>query len=401
MFFDNYLIFIYVTFFIIIYNAAKLIAKNRIVNNVILIGANLIMLLTLFKEHSLIVIAVISLLVFLTGKFLQKRSSKALLSIALVLIISMFSIRNYPYIQDLLSQGWLSFLNEPILSVQKIGLSYILFRYVHWIIESYKKTIHNSDFVTFLNYIFFFPSILAGPIDKYNNFHYWLGNKNVKYHRSLFFAGITRIVIGAFKTIGIVPLFIQYATDYTELIPDFAPLAAVSISLLAYSMYIYLNFSGYCDIAIGTAYLIGIKTPENFNNPYLSINLSEFWKRWHITFTMFLMLSVFKPLIKLYNKLFNPKYRLLVTVLCYLSTFLICGLWHGDSINFVHWGLWHGVGLALNKIWTLNVTPRLPFRETMVYKLMSILATFVFVTFGWVFFNYSSEELAEIFKLIL
>ena len=336
MFFDNYLIFIYVTFFIIIYNAAKLIAKNRIVNNVILIGANLIMLLTLFKEHSLIVIAVISLLVFLTGKFLQKRSSKALLSIALVLIISMFSIRNYPYIQDLLSQGWLSFLNEPILSVQKIGLSYILFRYVHWIIESYKKTIHNSDFVTFLNYIFFFPSILAGPIDKYNNFHYWLGNKNVKYHRSLFFAGITRIVIGAFKTIGIVPLFIQYATDYTELIPDFAPLAAVSISLLAYSMYIYLNFSGYCDIAIGTAYLIGIKTPENFNNPYLSINLSEFWKRWHITFTMFLMLYVFKPLIKLYNKLFNPKYRLLVTVLCYLSTFLICGRWHGDSINFVY-----------------------------------------------------------------
>ncbi|MBN4051436.1 MBOAT family protein, partial [bacterium AH-315-M05] len=344
MIFDNYLIFIYIVSFVFVYNLAKLVVKSIIIRNIIIAGANLLILLTLVKEHSIIVIAILSLLVFLAGKYLQKRKSKSLLSFVLVVIISLFTIRNYPYIQDLLSEGFLSFLNAPILSVQKIGLSYILFRYVHWLAESYKRTIHDSNFATFINYILFFPSILAGPIDGYNNFHYWVKNKNVKYYRVLFFAGITRIFIGAFKTLGIVPFIIHYATDYTKLLPDFSPLIAISISLLAYSAYIYLDFSGYSDIAIGTAYLIGIKTPENFNSPYLSQNLSEFWNRWHITFSMFLKMYVFHPFIFLYNKIFNAKYRLTVTILCYLSTFLICGLWHGDKINFVYWGLWHGVG---------------------------------------------------------
>ena len=152
----------------------------------------------------------------------------------------------------------------------------LLIRY--WIIESNKRTIKRSNFLVFLNYIFFFPSILAGPIDTYANFHYWVGNSNWKYQQSLFFAGITRIFLGAFKTLGIVPLIVVTATDYTVLLNDFTPLIAVLLSLVAYSFYIYFDFSGYSDIAIGTAYLVGIKTPENFNAPYLSTDLSFLWQ---------------------------------------------------------------------------------------------------------------------------
>jgi alginate O-acetyltransferase complex protein AlgI len=176
---------------------------------------------------------------------------------------------------------------------------------------------------------------------------------------------------------------------------------AVLLSLLTYSAYIFLDFSGYSDIAIGTAYMIGIKTPENFNAPYLSLNISDFWKRWHITFSSFLTLYVFKPIIKLLNSVIHPKRRLLVSVLGYLLTFIICGLWHGSTINFLYWGLWHGIGLAIYKIWDVKIKPNKTFFASEAYKGISIAITFIFVTVGWLFFHYSTEQLAEIFELIL
>lgn len=401
MFFENYLIFIYIICFVVIYNIATLITKNAVFRNIIILAGNIAILLTLVKEHTIIVLSVLSLLVFLIGKLLQKKNSKTVLSVTLSFILILFTIRNYPYIQNQISEGFFSFLKAPILSVQKIGLSYILFRYVHFLVESYKTTIQKSNFVTFINYILFFPSILAGPIDTYNNFQFWIENTKKKYQRALFFAGISRVFFGAFKTLAIVPLVINYATDYTVFIPDYSPLAAISISLFAYSAYIYFDFSGYSDIAIGTAYLVGIKTPENFNNPYISKSLSEFWKRWHITFSLFLKLYVFKPFIHLYNYLFNPKYSLIVTISAYITTFVICGLWHGDQINFVYWGLWHGVGLSINKLWTVYVKPKINWSQTYLYQVFSIVITFIFVTFGWVFFHYSHEELAKIYYLFV
>jgi len=401
MLFNSYIIFIYIFVFVLVYNLAKLVSKNILIRNIIILTGNLIILLTLVKEHTLIVLAIFSLIIFIIGKVLQTKTSRTLLFTTLSLVVVLFSIRNYPYIHDSLSKGILSFINAPILSVQKLGLSYILFRFIHYLIESFKKKIINPNFITFLNYIFFFPTILAGPIDNYNNFSYWIGNNNYKYKKSLFFAGITRIFIGAFKTIGIVPLIIHIATDYTTLTSDFLPLPAILISLLTYSVYIYLDFSGYSDIAIGTAYLIGIKTPENFNNPYISQNLSEFWKRWHITFSLFLKLYVFKPTILFYNILFTTKQRLLVTILSYLTTFIICGLWHGDKINFMYWGLWHGIGLAINKLYSEKLKSKINFNKSTAYQFVSVLVTFTYVSLGWLFFNYTEEQLIEIFNLII
>ena len=393
MFFNSYLTFIYIVLFVLIYNLSKHFIKSRIVNNLLLVAFNLFTLLSLVKEHSLIVMGIISLLVFLAGRFLKNGNHKPLLIAALIIIIGLFVIRDYSFIQELLARSFLSWMDAPILSVQKIGLSYILFRYIHWLVESYKKKVHRADFLSFLNYIFFFPSFLCGPIDQYTNFHYWLGNTNFKYQRSLFFAGVSRIFIGCLKTLGIVPILIPYATNYKELIPVFPPIAALFVSLVSYSLYIYLDFSGYSDIAIGTAYLIGIRSPENFNNPYISYDLAEFWKRWHITFSMFLRRYVFKPFISLYNKLFNPKYRTLVSVLSYVSTFLICGLWHGSTVNFVYWGLWHGVGLSVNKIWNLQTSFRFS-------TYTGVLLTFLYVSIGWVFFNYSDNQLTEILYMV-
>lgn len=400
MLFDSYITFIYIALFIIIYNAVRYITPQPLVRNIVLALGNLFMLLTLVKEHTIIVIAIVSLVVFTAGIFLQKRHVKQLLAFMLVLIITLFSIRNYSFVQDIISKTFLAFVNAPILSVQKLGLSYILFRYIHWLIESYRGHIYKPDFFSFLNYIFFFPSILAGPIDTYNNFRYWLANHHPKYQRSLSLAGISRIAIGAIKTLGIVPLVQAYAVDYRTLMPAHSPLVAITLSLLAYSAYIYFDFSGYSDIAIGTAYLVGIRTPENFNNPYLSANLSEFWKRWHITFSTFLMLYVFKPFTALFNRFIKPGHRLAITVTCYILTFLICGLWHGSTLNFVYWGLWHGLGLTANKIWTVQFKPALAFSQTSLYKAFSVALTFGFVTIGWAFFCYSTAQLHTLFNLL-
>lgn len=401
MLFNNYTVFIYVLFFVLVYNITKFASKSIVLRNIILAAGNVLILLLLVKEHTLIVIAILSFLIFIFGKILQTRNSKTLLFSIVSIVLLLFSIRNYPYIHENLSDGIFSFLEAPILSVEKLGLSYILFRFIHYLVESYKNKIHNPNFLTFLNYIFFFPSIIAGPIDTYNNFEYWLTSTRRTYNSKLFFAGITRIFIGAIKVIGIVPFIILYATDYANLMPSYSPIVAITISLLAYSAYIYLDFSGYSDIAIGSAYLIGIKTPENFNSPYISMNLSEFWKRWHMTFSSFLKLYVFKPFIALFNKIINPKYRLLVTVLSYITTFVICGLWHGDQVNFIYWGLWHGVGLALNKIWTSNFKSRFSFSNTSAYKFASVLLTFIYVTIGWLFFNYTTIELQELYNLLI
>lgn len=402
MLFENYQTFVFIILFILAFNLFKLVVKNAIFSNLFILLGNVLIILTLVGEHTLIVLGVLSLVVFLTGKALHKRKIKSLFIGVLSLVLLLFTVRNYPYVQELLSQSMFSVINGPIISVQKLGLSYILFRYVHYLVDSYRGEISRSSLLPFLNYIFFFPTILAGPIDTYTNFQYWINNnRKEKYKRSLILAGVTRIFIGAIKTVALVPLVIDYAQNYEVLLPQFSPFFAVSLSLLAYSAYIYLDFSGYCDIAIGTSYLLGIKMPENFNSPYTSINLSEFWRRWHITFSKFLNLYVFKPSLKLYNKIINPRYRMLVTILSYVTTFTICGLWHGDQINFVYWGVWHGVGLALNKMFTTYVSPSVRVKESLGYKYLSMGLTFVFVTMGWGFFHYSEVQLIEIYNLFL
>jgi alginate O-acetyltransferase complex protein AlgI len=238
---------------------------------------------------------------------------------------------------------------------------------------------------------------MAGPIDTLNNFHYWLNTTHVRFNRRMLLAGIGRIFLGAVKALLIVPLIKPYAMDYQVLMPHFGPWGSVCTAALLYSLYIYIDFSGYCDMAIGMAYMMGIRTPENFDNPYFSTNISEFWKRWHITFSTFLKIYVFKPVIALLNRFPIAKYRMVVSVTAYLVTFFVCGLWHGSTLNFVFWGLWHGVGLSVYKLATYR---RKPAYDTAWSRTAGILATFLFVTMGWIFFNYPVDQLLNIYKLL-
>lgn len=383
--------------FITLFVACKWAFRKSWLNQILLIGGNILILCHITTPKSLFLLSLLALLAYGAGWLLSRRKAGWLLSVSLILLLLLFSIRNYPLVQSWLGSWWTDMLDKHFLSVEKIGLSYILFRIIHWLVESYKGTLRTRNFLTYLNYLFFFPTFMAGPIDTLNNFHYWMNTTHVRFNARMLLAGVGRIFFGAVKTLLIVPWIKPYAVDYSILLPHFGPWGAVLSAAVLYSLYIYIDFSGYCDMAIGMAYMMGIRTPENFDNPYFATNISDFWKRWHITFSTFLKIYVFKPVISLLNRFPIAKYRMVVSVMAYMVTFLVCGLWHGSTLNFVLWGLWHGLGLSVYKLFTYGKPVR---PVTIPRKTACVLFTFVFVTIGWVFFNYPVDKLLIMFKLL-
>jgi len=153
------------------------------------------------------------------------------------------------------------------------------------------------------------------------------------------------------------------------------------IAAYAYTIQIYFDFSGYSDIAIGSARLFGYKIMENFNNPYFKRNISLFWKNWHISLTSWFTEYVFKPL-------GGSRVSFGRIILNTLVVMALTGLWHGAALHFIVWGLYHGVGLIILRIYNKTIGNKFPvgWRESRTLTVASILLTFHFVVIGWVFF---------------
>jgi len=396
MLFQSGQLFFCILVFTTVFVVCKCVFRKGWLNNMVLLLGNALILTNIVRPQSVLILLIVATVCYGAGVLLQRKKWRWLLALTLVLLVSLFAIRQYPLVWRWFGDFWTNSMKKHFFSVEKLGLSYILFRLIHWLVECRRGTLRTHDFLTYVNYLFFFPTFMAGPIDTLNNFHYWMSTTHVRFNARMLLAGVGRIFLGAVKTLLIVPLMLPYATDFQTLLPNMGPWSAVICAALLYSLYIYIDFSGYCDMAIGMAYMMGIRTPENFNNPYLSANIAEFWKRWHITFSTFLKIYVFKPVIGLLNRFPIRKYRMTVSVIAYMLTFFVCGLWHGCTLNFVLWGLWHGLGLSLYKI-GVGIHPPKPTRQN---RVLGIVATFLFVTVGWIFFNYPVEELSNMINLL-
>ncbi len=359
MFFGSYQEFFYVFGFTLIYNLIRFVFPSWIkVRKTILLGGSFAILSTIIDNHTLVVLLFLMLGSFTMGKIMlnpevNRSTAKKILTSTLFLLIFLFCLRNYAWFSDLLTRNGFGSTADSLSLVGRVGLSYILFRLLHFLVDSYRGKIYRDlNVLTFLNYIFFFPTFLSGPIDRYNNFAYWEKQNRRVLSVDLIFQGSSRLFIGAVKKIMIVPFILPFVNDLSQwgmISPDWH--WQILLSVLAYTFYIYFDFSGYSDIAIGSAYLIGIKTPENFNNPYFAQDISEFWKKWHISFSSILTEYVFKPFVIGLSNRFPASPRIRISIIGYLYTFVICGLWHGSTLNFVYWGLWHGIGLAIFKLW--------------------------------------------------
>ena len=387
MFFQSTSEFILVLTFILLSFPIRKFIPNKYIK-IWLLFANVLLVNTVLNIETLGLQLVLSLAVYFIGKWIHKKPetkpAKHVLIISIVVLVLWFAFRNYIWNGDGI--------------IQRLGMSYILFRHIQYLVDSYKNRIQLFNLVDFINFILFFPNFLAGPIDKYTNFKRWSDRSFHRSQQALVLPGIGKIGIGIIKKYAIVPFIITYATDYHVLAETMGMYLGLGLSLLAYSAYIYLDFSGYSDIAIGTGYVMGIRTPENFRSPYLSTDLAAFWRRWHITFSDFLRDLIFIPLVKFLAKKKSNWPRLLVSGIGYIITFVLCGVWHGNTMNFIYWGLWHGVGLIGVKLWNVNVTSKYNLGNNTFYNLVMMLITLIYVTIGWMFFHYSQDQLIEIFS---
>lgn len=370
-----------------------------------LLLGNFLILSTIISFATLSIHVLVSLLVFGTLVILAKNRNKkgtVIATLSILTLIVLFCLRNYPK-----AFGFESFQlgNSPELLIERLGISYILFRNIQSIVDTLKGRLTAKNPIDYINFILFFPNFLAGPIDKFSNFQRHFTRPEGKLKNALFWPGVGRIVIGFLKKYAIIPLFSVYALSYEPLLEYLSPQGAILLSAVCYSAYIFLDFSGYSDIAIGTGYIMGIKTPENFDSPYLTTNIAAFWRKWHMTFSEFLRDLIFKPIVKLINKTGLKPFRNTVSIIGYFLTFFICGIWHGDTVNFVYWGLWHALGLAIFKVWSsTRIFGRLHSEGSNLKQgaitISGIALTFTFVTIGWLFFHYKGEDLTVVFETL-
>ena len=281
-----------------------------------------------------------------------------------------------------------------------IGLSYMAFRLSYIVLEIRNGAVAMPSFADYLGFAFFVPTIVIGPISTYavhSSSIESVGETTVPVGRSLL-----RIIVGATKFLFLANLANQLS--YSGIFFDGKPhhLIDLGVAMVFYYLYLYCNFSGFCDMGIGLAGLIGIKVKENFNNPFVARNVQEFWNRWHITLSEYTRDVIFAPVSKSLLKRLGPRYTNLSISVGIFCVFLTIGIWHGVGIMFIVFGLVHAVGVISNhfyKIWMkrlLGPARYKAYNANPIVNAVSVVLTFLYVAASFSFFANSYEGMATI-----
>ena len=261
-----------------------------------------------------------------------------------------------------------------------IGISFYTFQTLTYSIDVYRKIhapLHKVQ--DYLLYIMSFPQMIAGPIVRFNLIADQIEEREEAYSEKIH--GFFRFCIGLAKKILIANVVGAQADLIMNQNPDDLSSGMAWIGILAYTFQIYFDFSGYSDMAIGLGKIMGFSFPENFNNPYTATSITDFWRRWHMTLGQWMRDYLYIPLGG--NKV-NSVGRLYFNL---IFVFLVSGLWHGASWNFVFWGGFHGVFLILDRLFLIKLMSKLG-------KLPKISLTFFLVMIGWVFFRIEDMDMA-------
>jgi len=337
------------------------------------------------------------LLVSIFGNYffgiLIPRNRNFFITIAIVfnlLLLGYFKYANF-LIENLNAFFHLDLANKKI--HLPIGISFFTFHAISYLVDIYRaKTAPQKNLFSLALYIAFFPQLVAGPIVRYNFIEKYLGKRH---HNFFFFAyGIRRFVIGMGKKIIIANPLGEIADAVFN-----SPLTEINqslawIGIICYTLQIYFDFSGYSDMAVGLARIFGFKFPENFNYPYISRSIKEFWRRWHMSLSAWFRDYVYIPLGGNRTSVSRQYFNLVLV-------FFLCGLWHGASWNFVIWGIFHGCFLVIERIFEtpqdralldqgLGHHPHKKIKKTFSQRLIlgskNVYALFV-IMIGWVFFR--------------
>jgi len=253
-----------------------------------------------------------------------------------------------------------------------LGISFFVFHHISFLVDVYRRTTGPAkSLANYTLYVSLFPQLIAGPIIRYHDVAAQFEHR--VHSLDKFFEGIWRFCIGLGKKVLIANVLGQAADQAFNADPATLPAGAAWIGLVCYSFQIYFDFSGYSDMAIGLARMMGIEFLENFNCPYTSTSFTDFWRRWHISLSNFMREYLYIPLggnrvgpVRAYANLW--------------IVFLLSGLWHGANWTFVVWGAYHGFFLSLDKLFWQQRCER-------ISKLATVPLTFLLVSLGWVFFR--------------
>ena len=268
-----------------------------------------------------------------------------------------------------------------------IGISFYTFQAISYSVDVYRRNFRLS--VTFLEYLFFlsfFPLLLAGPITRASTFFPQIRRKPVTSER-LLYLGLWLVLLGIVKKAVVADYIAQY-NDWIFTMPEAYSGFECLMGLFGFSMQIYLDFSGYSDISIGIAAMLGIRLRENFAFPYRSRNLTDFWHRWHISLSTWFRDYLYIPL-------GGNRHGILRTCISLIITMLAAGIWHGSTMMFLIWGALHGLGLVLHKLFRPILRD---IRDNALTINISRFITLSFVILCWTFFR--SPDLDTARKLL-
>ena len=364
----------FIIFFIIIYYLLWLMNHYEKLNdksNIALLVISLVFY-ALFDYRCLILLLVVIFITYYLG--LKVKNNKKYLKIGIVLnviILGFFKYFNF-FINSFANLFGKSLALNIILP---IGISFYIFKSISYLVDVYKdKYPAERDFIALGLYISFFPEVVAGPISRPKNLL-----SQIKKPRQLnsdnFSKGAQVFVFGLFKKIVIADNISVFVSEVYRA-PNIYSSLTIFLCVIAYSIEIYMDFSGYSDMAIGISKILGFEIERNFNLPYISKNVTEFWRRWHITLSKWLRDYIYIPLGG--NK--EGKNRQYLNL---LITMAIGGLWHGADWTFIMWGVVNGVALIIHKIYIEK------FKKKEI-PVLSIILTFAFITLTWILFRADS-----------
>ena len=271
-----------------------------------------------------------------------------------------------------------------------LGLSYYAFRVIHYLIERYRDSLPPHGFADYVSYLFFLPTLVVGPIHRFPTFVD--GRRNNVWSVDDISLGMERILIGYFKVVVLGNFLMSkwFAGYIGGLDESMAPLI-LYLDAVRGSFNLYFQFAGYSEIAIGFAMMLGYRVMENFNWPFLSVNIAEFWRSWHISLTSWSRDYIYMPVVGLTR---NP-------ILGTLASLLVIGIWHEMSPRYIVWGLYHGLGIVfVNKLqkWKRKNGIR-PAKSVYLRRIVdgfSVILTANYFFFGYVIINQS--QLTEIWR---
>jgi len=364
--------------------------KKNLIRNIFIILVSLFFYVFDGGTHSLKILLAYGVLNFFFGYILEYVKSKnhilKNLTLILFVAINLLALVFYKYsfwLVNLLHDKGIADNITAKPQILPLGISFFTFHAISYLIDISRGELNGkSNVVNFLTYFFMFPHLIAGPIVRYKQVKDDLVNRT--YDQSLFSYGLYRFILGVNKKIlianSVAPIANMAFTYHVASIST----ADAWLGAVAYMIQIYFDFSAYSDMAIGLAAMAGFRFSENFNQPYLSTSIKDFWRRWHISLSSWLRDYVYIPL----GGSRVPTYRIYVNL---ITVFFLCGLWHGANMTFVIWGLYNGLFLILERLFLSDLLARVP-------KLITHLYAIFVVLIGWVFFR--ADSLSQAFEYL-